>query len=66
MIDVVGQSIDDARPTLEARGLIVEVVEEPRAKTAWIRPGAVVAQAPAPGSRVAPGSTVKLTIRATS
>ena len=66
MIDVVGQSIDDARPTLEARGLIVEVAEEPRAKTPWIRPGAVVAQAPSPGSRVAPGSTVKLTVRATS
>ena len=30
---------------------------------AWVRSGTVVAQSPAPGSRLAPGSTVKLTVR---
>ncbi len=66
MIDVVGQSIDDARPTLEARGLKVEVAQGGSAVGGWVRPGAVVSQQPTPGSRVAPGSSVKLTIRATS
>lgn len=66
MIDVVGQSIEDAKPTLEARGLKVEVAQDPSGGGAWVRPGAVVAQTPPPGSRIAPGSTVKLTIRATS
>ncbi len=63
MIDVLGQSIEDAQPTLRARGLAVEVVEDPNAGGDWVRPGTVVAQAPSPGSRVAPGSTVKLTVR---
>ncbi len=63
MIDVRGQSADDADPTLRSRGLVVEIAADPNAGGAWVRSGTVVAQSPAPGSRLAPGSTVKLTVR---
>lgn len=66
MIDVAGQSIEDAKPTLEARGLKVEIVEDSTTGGAWVRPGVIVGQQPEPGSRIAPGSTVKLTVRAAS
>ncbi|HAM22293.1 MAG TPA: hypothetical protein DCQ04_08455 [Actinobacteria bacterium] len=63
MIDIRGQSVDDADPTLRSRGLVVEVAADPNAGGAWVRSGTVVAQSPAPGARLAPGSTVKLTVR---
>ena len=63
MIDVRGQSADDADPTLRSRGLVVEIAADQT--PAWRlgalgnRRGAVSST----GFTTCPGSTVKLTVR---
>jgi eukaryotic-like serine/threonine-protein kinase len=57
--DVTGQSEDDARSALEGAGLTVASNDQ---ESEDVEPGTVLAQDPAAGERVQPGSTVTITV----
>lgn len=58
---VIGQPEPAAQTQLGGAGFEVSVVTAPELNTAY-HPGAVVAQAPAPGAQKPPGSTVTITV----
>ena len=57
--DVVGQDAADARATLEAEGLVVEITEE---ASETVETGLVIETNPSAGTEVAEGTTVVLTV----
>ncbi|MRJ75623.1 Stk1 family PASTA domain-containing Ser/Thr kinase [Aeromicrobium sp. SMF47] len=57
--NVVGQDVEDARSALEDIGLKADITEDPNSTSPENQ---VTAQSVAPGTRVSPGSTVRLTV----
>jgi len=62
MMDVRGQTAQDASLALVARGLQAEIVEVSRDQAPWVTPGTVIGQSRKPGNSLPPGTTVKITV----
>ncbi len=62
MMDVRGQTAQDASRALVARGLQTEIIEVSRDQAPWITPGTVIDQSRKPGDSLPPGTKVKITV----
>ena len=62
MMDVRGQTAEDAARLLVARGLKAEVIEVSRDQAPWVTPGTVIDQSRKPGSSLPPGTKVKISV----
>ncbi len=62
MMDVRGQTAEDASRALVALGLTTEIIEVPRDEAPWVTPGTVIDQSRKPGNSLPPGTKVKITI----
>lgn len=65
MVDLRGQTQEEATQTLIAMGLTPQVITDPTGQSPWIPAGTVIAQSRQPGAFVSPDTKVQITVATT-